>query len=227
MLQWMAAALLIAAATPAAQAETKPLETALEAAMSGLFVVVPTDPATGASMMARLPAEGGKPEREVVVAFLDAGDAAAMVAAAGMGDKVEGRLFNAADLLAIAEGEVIWRTSAENASLVNGGPTYPPAFYITNPAGEPLSQMVEGKSQTVFYVDALAADSARVATQNNLSAAGQPMELKVIAADLNSVIEGVRAGEAKDVYFASSPTVIIWAAQWDQGKRLIRDYTAK
>ena len=225
MLRWMATALL--AVTPAAQADTKPVETALEAAMGGLFVVVPTDPATGASMMAKLPGENGRPDREVVVAFLDAGDAAATVLAAGMGPKAEGRLFNAAELLAVAGGDVIWRTSPEIAALVNGEPTRPPAFYITNPDGDPLTQVIEGKAQTVFYVDALAADSARVATQNELSAAGQPMDLKVIAADFGSVVQAVTSGESKDVFFATSPTVIIWAAQWEQGKRLIGNYKPK
>jgi hypothetical protein len=49
----------------------------------------------------------------------------------------------------------------------------------------------------------------------------------VIAADMIGMVEGIGAGEAKDVYMASSPTVIIWAAQWEQGKRLIKDYSPK
>jgi len=225
MLRWMAAALLVAVTSPAAQADTKPLQTALESAMSGLFVVVPTNPETGAAMMARLPAGDGKPEREVVVAFLDAADAAREVTKAGMADKVEGRLFNAAELMAIAKGDILWRTSTENAVLVNGSETRPPAFYITGPDDDPMTQPVDGKARVVFYVDAVAADSARVAAQNKLSAAGTPTDLSVVAADLASLIDGVKRGEAKDVYIASSPSVIIWAAQWEQGKRLIRDYS--
>ncbi|MBI1398830.1 hypothetical protein [Hyphomonas sp.] len=225
MLRWMAAALLVAAFVPAAGADTKPTATALEEAMSGLFVVVPTNPETGAAMMAKLPAADGKPEREVVVAFLDAADAAREVKKAGMQDKVEGRLFNGAALMAIAKGDILWRTSADNAVLVNGTETRPPAFYITGPDDEPMTQPVEGKARVVFYVDAVAADSARVAAQNELSAAGKPTDLSVVAADLVSLIDGVKKGEAKDVYIASSPTVIIWAAQWEQGKRLIRDYS--
>ncbi len=225
MLRWMAAALLVAVTSPAAQADTKPLQTALESAMSGLFVVVPTNPETGAAMMARLPAGDGKPEREVVVAFLDAADAAREVTKAGMADKVEGRLFNAAELMAIAKGDILWRTSTENAVLVNGSETRPPAFYITGPDDDPMTQPVDGKARVVFYVDAVAADSARVAAQNKLSAAGTPTDLSVVAADLASLIDGVKKGEAKDVYIASSPSVIIWAAQWEQGKRLIRDYS--
>jgi hypothetical protein len=221
----MAAALLVAVTSPAAQADTKPLQTALESAMSGLFVVVPTNPETGAAMMARLPAGDGKPEREVVVAFLDAADAAREVTKAGMADKVEGRLFNAAELMAIAKGDILWRTSTENAVLVNGSETRPPAFYITGPDDDPMTQPVDGKARVVFYVDAVAADSARVAAQNKLSAAGTPTDLSVVAADLASLIDGVKKGEAKDVYIASSPSVIIWAAQWEQGKRLIRDYS--
>ena len=162
MLRWMAAALLVAVTSPAAQADTKPLQTALESAMSGLFVVVPTNPETGAAMMARLPAGDGKPEREVVVAFLDAADAAREVTKAGMADKVEGRLFNAAELMAIAKGDILWRTSTENAVLVNGSETRPPAFYITGPDDDPMTQPVDGKARVVFYVDAVAADSARV-----------------------------------------------------------------
>ena len=225
MLRWMAAALLVAVTSPAAQADTKPLQTALESAMSGLFVVVPTNPETGAAMMARLPAGDGKPEREVVVAFLDAADAAREVTKAGMADKVEGRLFNAAELMAIAKGDILWRTSTENAVLVNGSETRPPAFYITGPDDDPMTQPVDGKARVVFYVDAVAADSARVAAQNKLSAAGTPTDLSGDAADLASLIDGVKKGEAKDVYIASSPSVIIWAAQWEQGKRLIRDYS--
>jgi len=225
MLRWMAAALLVAVTSPAAQADTKPLQTALESAMSGLFVVVPTNPETGAAMMARLPAGDGKPEREVVVAFLDAADAAREVTKAGMADKVEGRLFNAAELMAIAKGDILWRTSTENTVLVNGSETRPPAFYITGPDDDPMTQPVDGKARVVFYVDAVAADSARVAAQNKLSAAGTPTDLSVVAADLASLIDGVKRGEAKDVYIASSPSVIIWAAQWEQGKRLIRDYS--
>jgi hypothetical protein len=225
MLRWMVAALLVAAFVPAAGAETKLTATALEEAMSGLFVVVPTNPETGAAMMARLPAAEGKPEREVVVAFLDAADAAREVTKAGMEDKVEGRLFNAAELMAIAKGDILWRTSTENAVLVDGSETRPPAFYITDPEDNPMTQPVDGKARVVFYVDAVAADSARVAAQNKLSAAGKPTDLSVIAADLIDLIDGVRKGEAKDVFIASSPSVIIWAAQWEQGKRLIGDYS--
>jgi hypothetical protein len=227
MLRWMACAALMLAPAPFAAAEDAGSLTSLREAMSGLYVIVPTDPATGASMMEVVRSADGASQREVVVGFLDAGDAAAMIAAAGMGDKVEGRVMNAADLYAVAGGDVVWRTSANNAVLVNGDVTRPPAFYITSPEGDPLTQTIECRDRIVFYVDAVAADSARVAAENKLSAAGQPSRLSVIAADLISLIAGVRSGEAKDVYFASSPTVILWAAQWEQGARLIKTYKAR
>ncbi|MFN7163947.1 MAG: hypothetical protein ACK4P2_03930 [Hyphomonas sp.] len=227
MLRWISAAVLMLVPAPFAAAEGAGDMTALREAMSALYVIVPTDPATGASMMEVVAGTGGAPAREVVVAFLDAGDAAAMTMAAGMGDKVEGRLMNAADLYAVAGGDVVWRTSADNAVLVDGDVTRPPAFYITNPEGDPLTQTIEGRERIVFYVDAIAADSARVSAENKLSAAGQPSRLSVIAADLVSLIGGVRSGEAKDVYLASSPTVILWAAQWEQGARLIKTYKTR
>jgi len=223
MMRKTAAALLMLAAAPFAAADEVPGLKALQDAMSGLFVVIPTDPATGASMMevVKTP-EGG--EQQVVVAFLDAGDAARTALKAGLADRAEGRLVNAAELISIAKGEIIWRTNAENALLVNGDATRPPLFYVTGPGDDPLIQPVEGQTRIVFYTDALAADAARVAAQNSLSAAGQPTELSVIAADMISIVEGIGSGKVKDAYIASSPTVIIWAAQWDQGKRLIRDY---
>ncbi|MEQ9506187.1 MAG: hypothetical protein RLO80_07925 [Hyphomonas sp.] len=212
---------------PFALAEKMPGLAALKDAMSGLYVVVPTDPETGASMMEVLGRKDGKPEGEVVVAFLDAGDAARTATKAGLGDKAEGRLINAAELIELTGGQIIWRTSTENSALVGGDETRPPVFYITGPDGDPMTQPVEGKEKIVVYVDAVAADAARVAAQNRLSAAGHPIDLSVIAADMIGMVEGIGAGEAKDVYIASSPTVIIWAAQWEQGKRLIKDYSAK
>ncbi len=227
MLRWISAAVLTLVPVPFAIAEDAAGMTALRESMSGLYVIVPTDPATGAAMMEVVRSPDGASQREVVVAFLDAGDAAAMTMEAGIGDKVEGRLINAADLYAVAGGDVVWRTSADNAVLVDGDVTRPPAFYITSPDGDPLTQSIEGRERIVFYVDAIAADSARVSAENTLSAAGQPSRLSVIAADLISLIGGVRSGEAKDVYLASSPTVILWAAQWEQGARLIKNYKTR
>jgi hypothetical protein len=227
MMRILTAALLMLMTAPFARADTVPGMAALQDAMSGLYVVVPTDPATGASIMEVLGRTDGKSEGQVVVAFLDAGDAASTAKKAGLGDKVEGRLVNAAELIALTGGKIIWRTSAENSALVGGEETRPPVFYITGPDGDPMTQPVEGKEKIVVYVDAIAADAARVAAQNRLSAAGHPTDLSVIAADMIGMVEGIGAGEAKDVYMASSPTVIIWAAQWEQGKRLIKDYSPK
>ncbi len=220
----LAAAILMLTPAAFAAADQIPGMDALKDAMSGLFVVVPTDPATGASMMEVVRSADGATEQKVVVAFLDAGDAARTAVKAGLADKAEGRLINAAELIELTGGEIIWRTSADNAVLVNGDETRPPVFYITGPDDDPMTQPIEGKAKIVVYVDAVAADAARVAAQNRLSAAGQPMDLSVIAADMIGLLEGIGAGEAEDVYIASSPTVIIWAAQWEQGKRLIRDY---
>ena len=219
-----AAALMMLVLAPFAAADEVPGLKPLQDAMSGLFVVIPTDPATGASMMEVVKDADGK-EQQVVVAFLDAGDAALTAQKAGLADRAEGRLVNAAELIDIAKGQIIWRTNAENASLVNGDATRPPLFYVTGEGDDPMIQPIEGQSRIVFYTDALAADAVRVAAQNSFSAAGQPQELSVIAADMISIMEGIGSGKVKDAYIASSPTVIIWAAQWDQGKRLIRDYS--
>lgn len=221
----LAAAILMLTPVPVAAAEAMPGMDALKEAMSGLYVVVPTDPETGASMMEVLGRKDGQPEGEVVVAFLDAADAARTVEKAGMAGKAEGRLISAVELIELTKGQIIWRTSSENAVLVNGDETRPPVFYITGPGDDPLVQPVEGSPKIVFYVDAVAADAARVAAQNRLSAAGEPTDLSVIALDMIGLLEGIGAGETKDVYIASSPSVIIWAAQWEQGKRLIRDYS--
>lgn len=226
MLRALAAAVVLMTAAPVAAAEEVAGFAALQDALSGLYVVVPTDPATGASMMEVVKGTDGAPDEQVLVAFVDAGAAARSAVASGLADKVEGRLINAAELIAIAKGDIIWRTSMENASLVNGTETRPPVFFITGPDGNPMMQPIEGKQRVVFYVDAVAADAARVAAQNKLSAAGQPTDLSVVAADLISVLQGITDGKAKDAYIAASPTIIIWAAQWDQGKRLIRDYSA-
>ena len=225
MIRTLTAALLMLMTAPFARADTVPGMAALKDAMSGLYVVVPTDPETGASMMEVLGDEAGNPKGQVVVAFLDAKDAALTATKAGLGDKAEGRLVNAAELIELTGGQIIWRTSTDNSVLVGGDETRPPVFYITGPDGDPLTQPVEGKAKIVVYVDAVAADAARVAAQNRLSAAGEPVDLSVIAADMIGMVEGIGAGEAKDVYIASSPSIIIWAAQWEQGKRLIRDYS--
>ncbi|MEX1251627.1 MAG: hypothetical protein WEA77_10585 [Hyphomonas sp.] len=224
MMRTRAAALLMLVLAPFASADDVPGMGALNDAMSGLFVVIPTDPSNGASMMEVVKGTDGT-EQQVVVAFLDAGDAARTAEKAGLADRAEGRLVNAAELIAMAKGKIIWRTNAENAILVNGDETRPPLFYVTGAGDDPLIQPVEGKTRIVFYTDAMAADAARVAAQNSLSAAGEPEELSVIAADMISILEGIGSGKVKDAYIASSPTVIIWAAQWDQGKRLIRDYS--
>lgn len=224
MIRTLTAALLMLMTALFARADTVPGMAALKDAMSGLYVVVPTDPETGASMMEVLGDETGNAKGQVVVAFLDAKDAALTATKAGLGDKAEGRLINAAELIELTGGQIIWRTSTDNSVLVGGDETRPPVFYITGPDGDPLTQPVEGKAKIVVYVDAVAADAARVAAQNRLSAAGEPVDLSVIAADMIGMMEGIGAGEAKDVYIASSPSIIIWAAQWEQGKRLIRDY---
>ena len=225
MIRTLTAALLMLMTAPFARADTVPGMAALKDAMSGLYVVVPTDPEVGPSMMEVLGDEAGNPKGQVVVAFLDAKDAALTATKAGLGDKAEGRLVNAAELIELTGGQVIWRTSTDNSVLVGGDETRPPVFYITGPDGDPLTQPVEGKAKIVVYVDAVAADAARVAAQNRLSPAGEPVDLSVIAADMIGMVEGIGAGEAKDVYIASSPSIIIWAAQWEQGKRLIRDYS--
>lgn len=223
MMRKTAAALLMLMTAPFAAAEGVSGLPALTEAMNGLFVVVPTDPATGATMMEVVKKPDGT-EQQVVVAFLDARDAARTAEKAGLADRAEGRVVNAVELISLAKGEVIWRTNDENAVLVDGDNKRPPLFYITGPGDDPLVQPVEGKQKIVFYTDAVAADAARVAAQNSLSAAGQPTELAVLAADMINIMEGIGSGKVKDAYIASSPTIIIWVAQWDQGKRLIRDY---
>jgi len=224
MLRALAAALLMIAPVPAALAEDLAGLEALKAAMSGLYVVVPKNTETGEAVKdVRTDAEGGEP-RSVVVAFLDAEAAASDIIEAGIGEKSEGGLINAADLMAATSGEVTWITSPANASLVNGQRDRPPVFYITNPADEPLTSVIGGEPKIVFYVDADAADAARVAAQNLLSASGQPMTLSVVAGDFEALIGGIQSGDVQGAHLASSPSVVRWVEQWQAGARLIKDY---
>ena len=181
MLRWMTAALLLAAWAPVALAGTAAGDAALKAAMKSFFVVVPADAATGKPVAEVRGNADGTDKRTVVVAFIDAADAAAEMKAAGLSTSSEGRLVNGAELVGLTDGEVVWRTSKSNADIVNTAPTVPPVFYITNAAGESLTQTINGQEKVLFYLDAVAADEARVAIQNGLSAARKPATLVRLA----------------------------------------------
>lgn len=225
MLRAMAlAALCLVSGSAAAAAEDASGIAALKEAMSGLYVVVPTNTETGAPVTEEVTDPDGSNPRDVVVAFLDAGTAAEQVRVSGLGDKSQGGIINAADLYETRDGNVTWVTSIANSSLVNGEPTHPPVFYITNPDDEPLTSMIGGKPKIVFYIDAVAADSARVAAQNLLSASGHPMDLSVVVGDFEALIDGVLAGKVQGIHFAPSPSMVRWVEQWEAGDRLIQDY---
>ena len=224
MLRWMTAALLLAACAPVALAGTAAGDAALKAAMKSFYVVVPADAATGKPVAEVRGNADGTGKQTVVVAFIDAADAAAEMKAAGLSTSSEGRLVNGAELVGLTDGEVIWRTSKSNADIVNTAPTVPPVFYITNAAGESLTQMINGQEKVLFYLDAVAADEARVAIQNGLSAARKPATLSIVAADFAGLVQGVQAGKVKNAHFVASPSVVRWASQWDKGTRLIKDY---
>lgn len=222
--RWLAAGILASVMAPVMQAEPDPGAKAIAEAMEGFYVIVVTDKETGAPVAEVLRNEDSTKTLAVVVAYLDAADAAGEIKAAGLADTAEGKLVNAADLLDMTSGEVIWRTSQANSSLVNGERHTPPVFYITNADGNPMTKPIDGEPKVVAFVDAQAADSARVAAQNTLSAAGKAENLSVVAGQLQGLIGAIRAGKVKDLYFASAPSVVRWGKQWDEGKRLIRDY---
>lgn len=224
MWRWMAAALLLSAFAPGVQAESVPVDKALSAAMKSFYVIVPADVATGKSVTELRGNADGTGKRAVVVAFLDAADAAAEMSSAGLSKGAEGRLVNGAELIAMSGGDVVWRTSKPNAEIVNTVQTTPPVFYITNAEGKSLTQKIDGQEKVLFYLDAVAADAARVAIQNGLSASGEPSDLSLVAADFNGLVAGVQTGDVKNARFVSAPSVIRWASQWDNGARLIKDY---
>ena len=224
MFRALAAAIVLTLTAPAALAGPEPDIKALKAAMSGLYVIVPTNTETGVAVTEEVTDADGSNPRNVVVAFLDAATAAEQVQAAGIGAHSEGGLINAGDLYETRGGDVTWISSIANASLVNGTPTRPPVFYISNPDDQPLTKVIDGKEKVIFYVDAVAADSARVAAQNTLSAAGHPMDLSVVAGDFEALVQGILDGKVTDVHFAASPSVLRWLEQWNSGARLIKDY---
>jgi len=224
MLRSMTAALLIAACTPSALAGTETGDAALKAAMKSFFVVVPADAATSKPLAEVRGNADGTDTQTVVVAFIDAADAAAEMKTAGLSASSEGRLVNGAELVGLTEGEVVWRTSKPNADIVNTAPTVPPVFYITNAAGDSLTQTINGQEKVLFYLDAVAADAARVAVQNGRSAARKPAYLSIVAADFAGLVEGVQAGKVKNAHFVSSLSRVRWASQRDKGARLIKDY---
>lgn len=223
MWRWMAAALLMGTLAPVSHADAAPDKAALRSAMKSFYVVVPADSSGKPVAEVRANADGTD-QRTVVVAFIDAADAAAEMAKANLATRVEGRLVNGADVVALVGSDVIWRTSEANAGIVNTKATTPPVFYITNAEGKSLTKVIDGQEKVLFYLDAVAADEARVAAQNGLSALGQPSTLSIVAADFAGLIDGVQSGKVKNAYFVSAPTTVRWADQWDAGKRLIKDF---
>ncbi len=224
MKRWLAAVLIAGALAPAVQAENAGGVEALESSMAGFYVVVATDVESGAPVAEVVKDEEGAEPRTVIVAFLDAEDAASEITAAGLGATAEGTLINAAELIDATGGEIIWRTSLANSSLANAARDRPPVFYITNAEGKPLTKAVDGNPKVIAFVDAEAADSARVAAENLLSAAGKGEKLSVVAAQLEGLIGGIWAGKVDNLYFASAPSVVRWGKQREEGARLLKDY---
>lgn len=218
------AAVLMAFAAPLAAAEMPAPPPALAEAMKSFFVVLPTDTSTGNAVTTMHKEAGEGEAHAVVVAFLDAEDAAADIVKGGLGDVTAGRIVNGADLYAAAGGEVIWRTSADNAAVTGSSRDRAPAFFVTYPDGKTVAQDIDGGQKTVVYLDAEAADEARTQMMDVLAAAGTPADLGVSALAFPDLIKGIVEGQLTDVYIATSPSVIRWSAQQEAGAALLRDY---
>jgi hypothetical protein len=196
----------------------------LAEAMKYFNVIVLADPATGSLVVEpRRDADGANP-RDVIVAFIDAEDTRNQLAASGAGAAFEGRLVNAAVVIANTGGDVIWRGASANTELTASGEVTVIGYFLRNEADFPLTQKIDGKDKTLIYMDKESADKAKESAEAKLAAAGNPVKLIVAPVDALDLMEEVRTGERADLVFASARTTDRWMVQWDKGARLISDY---
>ena len=196
----------------------------LAEAMKYFNVIVLADPATGSLVVEPRRDADGTNQRDVIVAFIDAEDTRNQLAASGAGAAFEGRLVNAAVVIANTGGDVIWRGASANTELTASGEVTVIGYFLRNEADFPLTQKIDGKDKTLIYMDKESADKAKESAEAKLAAAGNPVKLIVAPVDALDLMEKVRTGERTDLVFASARTTDRWMVQWDKGARLISDY---
>lgn len=219
---------LVALLLPAHARESTPtppsIPPGLAEAMKYFNVIVLADPATGSLVVEPRRDADGTNQRDVIVAFIDAEDTRTQLAASGAGASFEGRLVNAAVVIANTGGDVIWRGASANTELTASGEVTVIGYFLRNEADFPLTQKIDGKDKTLIYMDKESADKAKESAEAKLAAAGNPVKLIVAPVDALDLMEKVRTGERTDLVFASARTTDRWMVQWDKGTRLISDY---
>ena len=219
---------LAALVLPASAREQTPIppsiSPALAEAMKYFNVIVLADPATGSLVVEPRRDADGTNQRDVIVAFIDAEDTRNQLAASGAGAAFEGRLVNAAVVIANTGGDVIWRGASANTEFTASGEVTVIGYFLRNTADFPLTQTIDGKDKTVIYMDKESAQKAKEAAQAKLIATGNPVMLMVAPVDALDLFEKVRTGERTDLVFASAKSTERWLVQWNNGARLISDY---
>lgn len=218
------AALLLPAHARESTPASPSIPPGLAEAMKYFNVIVLADPATGNLVVeARRDADGTN-QRDVIVAHIDAENVRNELAASGAGISLEGRLVNAAVVIANTGGDVIWRGASANTELTPSGEVTILGYFLRNEADFPLTQKIDGKDKTLIYMDKETAQKAQEAAEAKLAAAGNPVKLIVAPVDALDLIEKVRTGERTDLVFASARSTDRWLVQWNDGARLISEY---
>lgn len=213
---------------PAQARETSPvppsIQPGLAEALKYFNVIVLADPATGRLVVEPRRDASGTNQREVIVAYIDAEDTRKQLASSGAGASFEGRLVNAAVVIANTGGDVIWRGASANTEFTASGGVTVLGYFLRNEADFPLTQKIDGKDKTLIYMDKESAQKAKESAEAKLAASGNPVKLIVAPVDALDLIEKVRTGERTDLVFASAKSTDRWLTQWDKGARLISDY---
>lgn len=196
----------------------------LAEAMKYFNVIVLADPATGSLVVETRRDADGTNQREVIVAYIDAEDLRNQLAASGAGAAFEGRLVNAAVVIANTGGDVIWRTASANTEFTSSGGVTAIGYFLRNEADAPLTQKVDGKDKTLIYMDKESAQKAQESAEAKLAAAGNPVKLIVAPVDALDLFEKVSTGARDDLVFVSAKSTERWLVQWNNGARLISDY---
>jgi len=219
---------LAAALLPAHARETPPvppsIPPALAEAMKYFNVVLLSDPATGSFAVETRRDADGTNQREVIIAYIDAEEARNQLAASGAGIPFEGRLVNAAVLIANTGGNVIWRAASANTEFTPSGGVTAIGYHIHNAQEQPLTQAVDGKAKTLIYMDKETAQNVKDASETELAAAGTPVKLIVSPVDALDLIDKVRSGARSDLVFVSARSTDRWLVQWNNGARQIASY---
>lgn len=216
---------LAAVLLPAHARETQPtVSPALAEAMKYFNVIVLADPATERFAVETRRDADGTNQREVIVAYIDAEDARNQLAASGAALPFEGRLVNAAVLIANTGGDVIWRATPANTEFTEAGGVTAIGYFIRNEEDMPLTQKVDGKDKTLIYMDKETAVKAKESAEAKLAAAGRPVKLIAAPVDALDLMEKVQTGVRNDLVFVSAKSTDRWMMQWDKGARQIAGY---